>query len=254
MPGLSASILYGSDRCEMVSPGGGMTLLSRPKSLTELAYSEIRSQIVSGTLALGEQVSEAGLAKDLGVSRTPVREALNRLEKDGLVHVEAQRGTFIFSLAPFQLAKLCDARVCLETAALVAAMTEQPAALKAALSRVVDEMGGARASGDDTRYLTLDTAFHQALMDCAGNDFLNDAYQVIAPKMAAIRNRLGGHRGHMAKSFDDHCKLADIAGDGDIETAQSILRTHIGRKEGSYWKLATLEVADVSSGKSSRAL
>lgn len=128
-----------------------------------------------------------------------------------------------------------------------AAMAQQPQALQAALSEVVDQMRDARKAGDDAEYLALDTAFHQALMDCAGNSFLNDAYQAIAPKMAAIRTRLGGHPDHMAKSFEDHQRLAEIAAGGDFETSQAILQTHIDRKEGSYWKLATGEDAEAPS-------
>jgi DNA-binding GntR family transcriptional regulator len=86
-----------------------MKLLERPKSLTELVTESLREWIVSGKLDLGEHLSEVRVATDLGVSRTPVREAMNRLEMEGLLNVEPQRGTFVFCLAPEEIAMLCDA-------------------------------------------------------------------------------------------------------------------------------------------------
>ena len=73
-------------------------LLERPRSLTDLVAEELRLGIINGQIELGSNLSEARIANDLGVSRTPVREALNKLETDGLLIVEPQRGSRVFSL------------------------------------------------------------------------------------------------------------------------------------------------------------
>ena len=219
-----------------------MNVLERPKSLTELVTEALRERIVTGEFELGSQLSEARVAKELGVSRTPVREAINRLEMDGLLKVEHQRGSFVFNLRPDELAELCDARVCLETTALTNAIRRNPEKLFERLSDCVDQMTTARRSNDDTAYLARDTEFHQHLFDCADNRFLNDAYQAIAQKMAAIRNRLGRHPEHMEKSFREHIDLTEAVRARDTERALDILKRHIDRKEGSYWRDATTEV------------
>lgn len=216
-----------------------MKLLERPKSLTELVTESIRDWIVSGRLDLGEHLSEVRVATELGVSRTPVREAMNRLEMEGLLTVEPQRGTFVFCLAPEEIAMLCDARVCLETTALRAAIRTNPQQLLERLRACTAEMTLAREKDDVSAYLALDTQFHQHFFDCSGNRFLDDAYQAIAQKMASLRNRLGRHPDHMAKSFREHIELADAVGNSDTEGALAILRLHIDRKEGSYWNVAT---------------
>lgn len=218
-----------------------MNVFERPKSLTELVADALREQIVNGELELGSQLSEARIAKDLGVSRTPVREAINRLEMDGLLRVEHQRGSFVFNLGPAELAELCDARVCLETTALADAIRRNPEKLHERLSDCVRRMTSARQSDDTAGYLALDTEFHQHLFNCADNRFLNDAYQAIAHKMAAIRNRLGRHPAHMEKSYREHIDLADAVRNRDTLRALSILKDHIDRKEGSYWRDATAE-------------
>lgn len=213
--------------------------IERPKSLTELVTETMRDWIISGRLELGSHLSEARLAKQLNVSRTPVREAINRLEIEGLLDVQPQRGSFVFELQPNELAKLCDARVCLETAALRSALKTDPQGLSDRLHVLVQRMAEAREQRDDSAYLALDTEFHQSLLDGSGNEFLNDAYQTIAQKMAAIRNRLGRHPDHMSKSFDEHVGLAAAVAKRAVDDSVDILIKHIDRKEGSYWDLAT---------------
>ena len=221
-----------------------MQRIERPKSLTELVAAELREEIVNGALEMGSALSEAGIARRLEVSRTPVREAFMRLEIEGLVRTEPQRGTFVFTLTAKELEDICSVRVCLEVAALRASVAKNPAAFKAALADLVATMEQLREAGDDAGYLAADTQFHQLLFDHADNHFLNDAYQTIASKMAALRTRLGNHPDHMAKSFREHGEIAQLAAVGDVERAVDTLIRHIGRKEGSYWELAAAKQAE----------
>jgi len=214
-----------------------MTMLERPLSLTELTTRSIRDQIVNGDIELGAVLSESRLAKQLGVSRTPVREALNRLEIEGLVRTEPQHGSIVFALGSGELSQICDVRVCLETTALQLAIEHDLAALCNALNAIIERMDAALSADQISAYLQEDTRFHDALVDGAGNPFLKSAYAPIALKMAALRNRLGRHPDHIAKSFAEHrAFLAAIVG-GNAPEADRILRYHIDRKEGSYWAL-----------------
>ncbi len=211
--------------------------IERPKSLTGLVTDALRQEIVSGDLEPGAALSEAKIAGRLEVSRTPVREAFQRLELEGLLRTEPQRGTYVFTLGQKELTDICDLRVCLETMALKRALERDPEGLRAALSKVVEEMIEARSLGDDRRYLQLDTRFHQVFFDHTDNAFLNEAYQTIAAKMAALRNRIGAHPDHMTKSYAEHRHIAELVAGGKLEEATAVLTAHIGRKEGSYWSL-----------------
>jgi DNA-binding GntR family transcriptional regulator len=164
-----------------------------------------------------------------------VREAFARLELEGLLNTEPQRGTYVFTMAPDELRKICDTRVALETTAMRAAFAHAPTTLVERLQTIVAEMTEVRSKGDDRRYLQLDTHFHQTLFDLANNRFLNDAYQTFASKMAALRNRLGDHPEHMAKSFKEHVRMVDLLSHNKVGEAVNVLVAHIGRKEGSYW-------------------
>ncbi|MET1416006.1 GntR family transcriptional regulator [Roseibium sp. HPY-6] len=212
-----------------------MLKIQRQKSFAEQVSDVLRAQIISGERDMGDALSETKIAKELGVSRTPVREAFARLELEGLVYTEPQRGTFVFTLNRCSLIDICDVRVCLETAALRKAAERDPAGLAATLKDIAKKMTRARKKGDDREYLSLDTDFHQGFFDHAKNTFLNDAYQTIAAKMACLRNKLGNHPDHMQKSYAEHLQLVDLISESRLEEAVDVLIKHIGRKEGSYW-------------------
>ena len=214
-----------------------MNHFQKPRSLTELVTDRVRRDIINGTHDLGAALSEAAIAKTLDVSRTPVREAFARLEIEGLVRSEPQRGTYVFSMCRDELIAICDVRVILETGALQLSARGDSKGLHRGLSKIVKQMTKARSQGDDRTYLQLDAEFHQALIDSARNPFLGEAYQTIAPRMAALRNRLGCHPDHMQKSYDEHCRITKLAGSGEIDAASALLVSHIGHKEGSYWSI-----------------
>jgi len=212
-----------------------MLKIERPKSFAEQVSDVLRAQIISGERDMGEALSETKIAKELGVSRTPVREAFARLELEGLVHTEPQRGTFVFTLDRCALVDICDVRVCLETTALRKAMERDPDGLVKSLADITKKMTKARKKADDRLYLSLDTEFHQKLFDHAQNMFLNDAFQTIAAKMACLRNKLGNHPDHMEKSYAEHIRICVLLAAGKTEEASDVMISHIGRKEGSYW-------------------
>ncbi len=110
-----------------------------------------------------------------------------------------------------------------------------------ALGTVVADMTDARKARDDRRYLALDALYHQRFFDVSGNRFLDDAYQTIASKMAALRNRLGAHPDHMTKSFVEHQRIVELLEQGEIDAALDVLVAHIGRKEGSYWSILSTQ-------------
>ena len=122
---------------------------------------------------------------------------------------------------------------------MIAAIRHDPDRLAQQLGECVDKMTAARAADDVPTYLQLDSRFHQILLDESDNRFLNDAYQTIAQKMSALRNRLGRHPDHMAKSYREHIEMRDAVAARDTDKALAILRDHIGQNEGSYWKMAT---------------
>ena len=84
--------------------------ITRPKSLTEIVVCELRKRIIYGRLQLGEALSENALAAELGISKTPVREALLQLKLERMVDVLPQRGTYVFRMAADQVIMISELR------------------------------------------------------------------------------------------------------------------------------------------------
>lgn len=208
----------------------------RPAFLVDEVAQAIRTMIVDGVVAPGERLSENLLAAELGVSTTPVREAIGLLRQEGLVTVQPQSGTYVFKLKPGELNQLCELRFALEPAAVELALADPHSTLAADLQDIVRRMGKAQAEGQVAGYLALDTLFHATIIAASGNPYMLNAYGLIASKMAALRNRLGNDPHHMEKSMREHGEIADAIDRGDSKRARQILLGHIARKEGSYWE------------------
>lgn len=208
--------------------------LTRPQSLKDLAIDELRRRIVEGRIELGEALSENALAADLGISKTPVREALLQLKTDGLVDIQPQRGTFVFSLTAEEVSAISELRMILELAAIEAAMARNRAEMLKGLRAVVEEMGVAHAAGDMTSYSRLDGAFHEVVVRFAGNPFLESAYALISFRVQALRARLT----HLAQltegSFEDHGAMTRLIEAGRVDEVKALLRSHIENTKQGY--------------------
>jgi DNA-binding GntR family transcriptional regulator len=210
---------------------------SRSESLTKWTTDTLRRMIVEGVLNLGQALSESKVARMLNVSRTPVREAFAHLEIEGLVFSEPQRSTRVFLLGPRDVDDICNVRCCLEKMALALAMKQDRQTLFSLLSGAARRMNQAIDIGDISEYLRVDMAFHQAVFDCADNVFLNDAYQTIATKMAALRTRLATRPDYLRKGLGEHWRLCELVQAGDLDSALAVLEEHVSRKEDSFWHL-----------------
>lgn len=203
--------------------------LERPRLLTEVVGERIREAIVQGDLKLGEQVSEAQLAARMGVSKTPVREALVRLQGQGLVQIHPQRGTFVFRLTPEEVGHLCRFRVLVETEALRDALGNDRKRLLQLWKQCIKEMKVAETTRDLPGLARIDMAFHFQLFEVCGNQYVSSAYELLRSQLTALR-----YRAPIADAVGSHQLLIDAAGDGDVSHACSLLTEHILDNEPRY--------------------
>ena len=210
-----------------------MKQITRPQSLFETAAQYIRQAITKGHLKLGQPISEGALASSLGISKTPVREALAKLKMEGLVHVVPQKGTFVFTLSEKEVIDICELRYTLESTALAFAFDRNREPFLAAEKKTVDGMRSARKANDEEQYLELDSAFHIHFFKYCGNQYLNDAYQLIAARVAAMRTHLSLVPGHTTKSFKEHIEILQSILDDNVAEAIKILDEHITRTKNS---------------------
>lgn len=203
--------------------------LERPQLLTELAVERIRQAIVDGEIALGAQMSEAQLAKQMGVSKTPVREALVKLKGDGLVVVHPQRGSFVFRLQPDQVGQLCRYRATIELAALREAIVAAPAVLVREMARCVAQMRVAEKAHDQKALARIDMDFHWQFLAHCPNEYLRAGYDVIRWQLVALR-----YRSPIDNAVSSHKILVDAVAAGDADKACALLLAHVLDNEPRY--------------------
>lgn len=211
--------------------------IQRPEPLSNLAAERIRDLIIRGEFDLGASLSEAGLSKALGISKTPIREALAALRLQGLVDLIPQRGAFVFSLGPEEVTQLCSYRTILESHALDLALKLNPESLFSDLARICEDMAPALRDDDFDRYLKLDADFHEAFFVHCGNTFLHEGYGSVSDVIATLRTHLSRAPDRTRKSFDEHTGIYQLARDGKVAKAKTILKKQITRGERVYSEL-----------------
>ena len=208
--------------------------LVRPKSLTEMVAEEVRTRIIEGRIRLGAALSEQSLAADLGISKTPVREALLQLKQEGLVQVQPQRGTYVFRLEAEQVVMISELREVLELAAIKAALARHPDALAERMGAIFATMRAAYEEDDRVAYRKLDGEYHEAIIDLCGNDYIRNAYRQIAFCVAALRSRLSNEALLNKASIADHREMLRLVKARDAAALTKLLRAHINQTRDSY--------------------
>lgn len=204
--------------------------ISKPKSLTALALDKIRTGIVTGLYPLGSPLYEKVLADEFGISKTPVREALMQLQREGLVVVVPHSGTFVFELASGEVNELSELRLILEVNALRLAMHRGGGRLVAEINNITTAMRAAVDKGMVERYRELDSMFHQAFFTHCGNAYLAHNYNMIEAKVTTLRVHLQAPRpNETASSLVEHEQIARCLAAGDIAGATEFLSAQIKR-------------------------
>jgi DNA-binding GntR family transcriptional regulator len=209
--------------------------IDAPKSLAALVAQRLREAIIDGEFALGEMIPEESLATSFGVSRTPVREALNQLQLAGLVVIRPQRGSYVFEPSEADIASICEFRCLLEPRAAELAYQNRREATAATLQAAIDEMEEARAARDAVRYGRADTRLHEAFFEHCGNPYMQAAYATAATKIAALRTHLSAPADVLdSAGFEQHSNLLALFRDGDFAAFEALMRAHVTGTRNSY--------------------
>ncbi len=201
-------------------------------SLTDQVMAAVRDAVRSGALVPGELYSTYQVADLLGVSRSPVREALVRLADIGMVQLERNRGFRVVLPEPRQIAEIFHLRLLLEVPAARRAAQRPAPELMAALSRELDRMRAAARAHDERLFMRHDQRLHDLILDVSGNERLTG----LIDGLRDITRLLGASTVDRSRSLADIAAEHDpivaaiIAGDADAAAkAQHRHITHTGR-------------------------
>ncbi|MGI9117337.1 MAG: GntR family transcriptional regulator [Gaiellales bacterium] len=194
-------------------------------SMVEQTCSILRERIRTGELPAGTRLRQEVLAEELGISRTPLREAMRLLAADGLVELEPNRGAVVTALSREAQVQFWRARLALEPAAArLGAETREPTALKAMARAIADQRAGTAAAG-----FAANRAFHLALVQSAGNAHLDRFAESLWVQAVGtvIYDAQAGDPAIAAGYADDHQAILDAITAGDAELAERRTREHI---------------------------
>ncbi|SUE42551.1 GntR family transcriptional regulator [Roseomonas gilardii] len=195
-------------------------------SLAERAYARLRDAIVEGSLAAGTKLSERRLAAALGISAQPVREALRRLEGEGLVETRPKSGTFVSCLDGDRLAEMGRIRAALEgAAAALAARRAGPAELRM-LEQRLGAIRAATAQGDRAALAEANDAFHTTLHRITGNAFLIRSLQALRAYFHVGSRRVLAGEAETRLALEEHQAILDAIAAGEAERAERLMRAH----------------------------
>jgi DNA-binding GntR family transcriptional regulator len=222
-------------------------------NLGEEVYRLLWKRILDRGLRPGDKLSDLRLSQELGVSRTPTREALQRLVSDGIVRAERNRGFFVASFSASDITEIYDLRATLETMALRAAAPRlTPDLLRSAqsdLDNVEARLDAAITESEKldafTAFLEVDRGFHRSLVELAANSRLQNIVEGLWAQIAVFQ-WAGGFRDHWTEAaITRHRSIIAALVEGDLERATEELRQHID--EVKLWAIDELGAAQPNS-------
>ena len=210
-----------------MSPGHARPKAARPRSSD--VYDELRRGLLLGEYPLIERLAEVSLAEALGASRTPVREALMRLEAEGLVLRRPQGGFYPRSPNLAGIRDLYELRRILELAALIRPRQHGLRHDELALRSIHDEWADLAANPPepDPGLVVLDENFHLRLAEAAGNRAIAEQLQVVADRIRVVRMQNFVHRERVAVTITQHVAILDALIAGDPSTAVALMWAHL---------------------------
>ena len=204
-------------------------------SLTQIVADQIRQAIMTGIFRLGENISEDRLVTQFGVSRTPIRDAMALLSKEGLVVVIPKRGSFVFQTSVEDTEQLCDYREFLEIQGARTALHLNGKQYLSEMRSILDRMDAAMREGDVPSYSLLDNDFHVLAFDHCGNSYLRDAFALVAGRISALRSNVTApYDTRRTESLSQHHQMHRLLSDGDLENFNKLLSSHIQATKKVY--------------------
>jgi DNA-binding GntR family transcriptional regulator len=200
-----------------------MIKLAKIPNLTELTYRSIKQSVLNGTLGELSRLTEESLATQLGISKSPVREALNRLEAEGLVRIEARRGAYVRQFTAKEIKDLYELRELLETHA-IDSITITPKLLND-LSASINRTKKFLKNGNKLEHIEEDMRFHSLISAATGNQELCRVLENIQQKALLCRSK--SYELSATTAPVAHAKIYQALKKDSKREARAAMRDHI---------------------------
>ena len=203
--------------------------LQNHRPLREIVYEELKRQILVGEIAPGTRMMEVELAEDMGVSRTPVREAIRKLEKEGLVTIEPRRGAYASDISIKDMVDVLEVRQMLE--GMAASMAAQKVTEEEKLDFVEANSAYKNAvkKGNIEEIIRYDELFHQLIVSYSGNKTLNQLLSQVQELALRFRYIYYDDFSRYENMPVEHEEIEEAIISGDTQKAQVVAEEHVER-------------------------
>jgi DNA-binding GntR family transcriptional regulator len=217
----------------------GVDLLDQKKenkSLTTLIFEKIREDILNGVYNNDEKIVEAKVAEELGVSRTPVREALKQLELDGLVENIPNRGVVVRGITPQDVDDIYSMRIAVEGIVARWSVLRISDEALAQLKEIYELMEFYTAKNDIDKIFELNTKFHETIYTAASSRYLEHVLKDFQQFIKSTRKKSLSRAGRAEEALKEHKRILDAFYEKDVDKAVEALSYHIGQSQKNAGK------------------
>ena len=199
--------------------------------LRDVVFNTLRQAIITGEFAPGERLMEIALANRLGVSRTPVREAIRKLELEGLVVMIPRKGAEVAKITEKDLRDLLEVRSSLEELAAELATERMNEEIKEKLEKALDDFKKAIDSEDNAAIADSDVEFHDIIFEATGNARLIQIISNLREQMYRYRLEYVKDTEYHTVLLNEHRELVKAMLEGKKDEARKIMKKHIDNQE-----------------------
>lgn len=211
------------------------------KPLRELVFETLREAIIEGELPPGERLMEVQVAEELGVSRTPVREAIRKLELEGLVAMIPRKGAYVSGLSMKDLIEVFEIRGALEGVASALSAERATEEELESLERHLVKTAELIEKKDFHAVVDVDTDFHSLLYETSRNARLAQIISNLREQIQRFRQTSLSYPGRMKEALEEHRKIVEAISDRNPELARQLAQEHIENAENCMMQIIRAE-------------
>lgn len=231
----------------LVSVAEPYTIDPSRRTLQSQVMQRLRDDIVAGAFPAGEKMNEAALAAAFGTSRGTVREALRKLEQEGLLHSIPHRGTFVRELDEDEIVHIYEVRAALESlAARAAATIGDESSIATIDARLASIREVAERQGGFRERVAADLAFHEAICIASGNDVLVGLWRSLVDRITSMMMSVGSEPIQALQKVESHAELVEAIKNGDPREITDVFERHFATSASTA--AAQLRSAPTSEG------
>jgi DNA-binding GntR family transcriptional regulator len=204
------------------------SLIKDQVTIRKKVYHYLRESILTGKIAPNERLVETKIAKDIGTSRTPIREALHNLETEKLVKSIPRVGYVVENMSAEDLEQICELREVIEELALRRALEKSHKILVKGLTRNMVRQEEEVAKSNVGAYIELDTQFHELIAQLSGSDRIFELVQALRRHMLRYGLQANSYIDTVVRSMEGHRRILEAIKKGNADAACKAVREHLG--------------------------